>query len=132
MKKRRGCCTCDSPYFYTNRRKNQAVSTSKTKACATNFRWICDARALLNYLSIRLILKMSATLSAKTMCNSPFACMLFFTAKHKQLAENVIQSHDDELYRKLRDPVIPVQNIYQQCHAGHFDKESGNPRIEKF
>ena len=55
MKKRRGCCTCDSPFFCTNRRKNQAVSTPKTKACATNFRWICDARALLNCLIIRLI-----------------------------------------------------------------------------
>lgn len=66
------------------------------------------------------------------MCSSPFYSVLFFDAEHKQLAENVIQSHDDELYRKLRDPVIPVQNIYQQCHAGHFDKESGNPRTEKF
>lgn len=59
------------------------------------------------------------------MCSSPFYSVLFFDAEHKQFAENVIQSHDDELYRKLRDPVIPVQNIYQQCHAGHFDKESG-------
>ncbi len=66
------------------------------------------------------------------MCSSPFYSVLFFDAEHKQLAENVIQSHDDELYRKLRDPVIPVQNIYQQCHAGHFDKESGNPRTENF
>ena len=47
------------------------------------------------------------------MCSSPFYSVLFFDAEHKQLAENVIQSHDDELYRKLRDPVIPVQNIYQ-------------------
>ena len=31
------CCTCDSLYFCTNRRKNQTVSMSKTKACATNF-----------------------------------------------------------------------------------------------
>ena len=37
------------------------------------------------------------------MCSSPFYSVLFFDAEHKQLAENVIQSHDDELYRKLRD-----------------------------
>ncbi len=36
-----------------------------------NFRWICDAHAFLNCLIIRLILKMTAALSAKTMCNSP-------------------------------------------------------------
>ena len=36
------------------------------------------------------------------MCSSPFYSVLFFDAEHKQLAENVIQSHDDELYRKLR------------------------------
>ena len=38
-----------------------------------NFRWICDAHAFLNCLIIRLILKMTAALSAKTMCNSPFS-----------------------------------------------------------
>ena len=37
-----------------------------------NFRWICDAHAFSNYLIIRLILKMTSALSAKTMCNSPF------------------------------------------------------------
>jgi hypothetical protein len=37
-----------------------------------NFRWICDAHAFLNCLIIRLILKTTAALSAKTMCNSPF------------------------------------------------------------
>ena len=37
-----------------------------------NFRWIWDAYAFLNCLIIRLILKMTAALSAKTMCNSPF------------------------------------------------------------
>lgn len=66
------------------------------------------------------------------MCSSPFYSVLFFDAEHKQLAENVIQSHDDELYRKLRDPVIPVQNIYQQCHAGHFDKESEILALKNF
>ena len=72
------CCTCDSLYFYTNKRKNQAVSIPKTKACATNFLenqkfpMDCDAHAFLNCLIIRLILKMTAALSAKTMCNSPF------------------------------------------------------------
>ena len=51
---------------------------SKTKACATNFlenqkfQMDCDAHAFLNCLIIRLILKMTAALSAKTMCNSPF------------------------------------------------------------
>ena len=100
--------TCDSPFFCTNRRKNQAVSTPKTKACATNFRWICDARALLNCLIIRLILKISAALSAKTMCNSPFACMLFFTAKHKQFAKNIVQRHNNKLYHKFGNSVIPV------------------------
>ena len=34
---KRGCCACDGLYFCTNRRKNQTVSISKTKACATNF-----------------------------------------------------------------------------------------------
>lgn len=56
------------------------------------------------------------------MCSSPFCNVLFFDAEHKQLAENVIQSHDDELYRKLRDSVIPVQNIYQQCHAAPYTR----------
>ena len=37
-----------------------------------NFRWICDAHAFLNCLIIRLILKKTAALSAKTMCNSLF------------------------------------------------------------
>ena len=36
-----------------------------------NFRWIYDAHTLLNCLIIRLILKMDAALSAKTICNSP-------------------------------------------------------------
>lgn len=38
-----------------------------------NYRWICDAHAFLKCLIIRLILKMTAALSAKTMCNSPFS-----------------------------------------------------------
>ena len=45
------------------------------------------------------------------MCSSPFYSVLFFDAEHKQLAENVIQSHDDELYRKLRDPVMQAISI---------------------
>ena len=71
--KNRGCCTCDSPYFCMNKHKNQAISIPKTKACVTNFRRICDAHAFLNYLIIRLILRMAVALSTKTMCSSPFS-----------------------------------------------------------
>ena len=45
------------------------------------------------------------------MCSSPFYSVLFFDAEHKQLAENVIQSHDDELYRKLRDPDVYKRQV---------------------
>ena len=47
--------------------------------------------------------------------------------EHENLAENVVQDHDDELHQDLRDSVVHVQDRYHEEHREHVDQEGADP-----